>query len=780
MSNRTGDHSHVGRNSTDTTSSVGNMTLAEEYPDLHWGDIDLIGREAQVRALRECLNRVRQPGASAEAVWIKGFSGTGKSLLANSVMNVEKNLVFAVGKYDQRQEMPFSAISDLIEEIFGALPTPMRKYIEESFSDDELAAIGIVAPAICQFVSFKNNQQHGSTTLGDAMMIRFMRIFRRLLQAIASPELVVVLFLDDIQRADDASRKLIASILEDHRLTNILLIGAIRDGDESTFERPQKAVFPMQDILCDNLKLADVVRVIESAVGWTQEEAETLGRVVYNRTAGNPFFVIKFLEKIHGSRLLRYSEQTHTFTCDVDAVAARMPVSTSVLDLIEQKVASFNQTTQLILVIAAALGHTFESHVLEPILGTVELVSLFPSTESTVITINHRLVEKSLGKVCKAGLIEKTKKQGQYRFTHDKVQQCALTLLPNGPQGSLIQATLGSVMLELSVDRPDETWIRYAATNLLLKHQDCRLMEPLEIAETCLETAEIASKQAAFASGARYADAGIKTLGVLCWKEHYDLTLKLFDLSSSLHFSNGNFKSSKKRGTYIRNNAKCMEDKIPAYFVSLHTLCAEDNFEACVSEGVSGLQSLKIKIAKKSSTFNLITNLIKTKRMFKNMTPDDVLDLPPMTDKKMEDVAMLVGIVAAAAFDAGDVERCVACCLQQFQMTLKHGLSVSAARALASYGVALSFIGDFEGAFECGRAAAELMRKYEEGFAYASLPLYTGLWHLKRPLVECYDTFVEAAEVGMKCGDSYHACFAIRFHGTLGFFVGKSLSTFES
>lgn len=763
----------------------------------------LIGRSKETKILLDAMARIRESDGKAEAVMISGYSGTGKSFLVTTVVKEHRedfDLLYASGKYGQNEGAvsPFSAVTDAMGELCHEIKRSVRatfivEQVQRSFNMNELQAMSTVVPSISSLVPFSvRSEVAKELTLGDAAVVRFMRLLRRFLGVIATSEAPVVLFLDDLQWIDDASRKLVTSIFSEGRLQNFLFIGAIRDGEDSSFEVPTSSVIPSVKIVCDNLGLDGVMLQVSVLTGWQKEDCEQLGRVIYNRTAGNPFFLKKFMEEIFSKSLLSYDDEHQKYLCDPDAVAGAMPPVTNVVDLMVAKIGSLSHSTQLLLVIAAALGYTFHWDVLEPIMGSIELVSLFPSSlisssdeaslrsrEGLMMTISHDVVIDAISESCQAALIEPTKVQGQYRFCHDRVQQSALSLLPRGRRGERIKAALGSVMLELSRSNPTGSWMFYAATNLLVKYKKESSMSVEEVARLCLEASLTASSQAAIRSGAKYADSGIKLLDKNGWTDHYKLCLDLFGQSMKLHFANGNIKSSKKRVKIILKKALCPEDKIGAYFVSLSILNAEERFDSCVEEGVGMVRSLGVKAPEKVSLPRVLWDLFKAKRQFRGMTVDDVLSLPTTTDKKIEVAIVLLGIIAAAAFDSGDEIRMLSVCVQMFQLTLEHGLTENASAAVAGFGVLLAFQGNLKQAFECGQAAAILGRKFEGGYAFASAPIYFVCWHLKRPLKECVTGLIEAAEAGIKYGDAFHATYAIRGHGALGLFVTRSLMTYE-
>lgn len=767
--------------------------------------VDLLGKESQAQALRESLARVRKANGKAEAALICGYSGTGKSLLATTIVNEEREkLLFASGKYDQNDgvERPFSAIADALAALCKEIKADEKALsildnLADNFCSNDIRAMGVVAPEVLELILIPDDDGPeqaplDTALLGDGVIIRFTRLFRKFLATIATPSVPVVLFLDDLQWADDSSRKVLTSFFKDQALSNILLIGAIREEDGHSFEVPRSAAIFWQKLVCDNLQLKDVRAYVANTTGWSDVESEDLSKVVYNRTAGNPYFVKNFMEEIFSTKLLRFDSQTEQFVCNVEAVSEILP-SSSVVDLLVQRISSLKHGTQLMLVIAAALGHTFHSDVLEPVMASLELISLFPSrlvvsadgscegTTSAHLAMNmsHHAVMAAISESCGAGLLEPARVDGQYRFTHDRVQQTALSLLPKGKTKDRIKATLGAVILELSNSKPSEFWLRYTATNLLVKNRSESHLGRSEVGRLCLGTARIASTQAAFRSAAKYADAGIKALGDTGWNEHYELRLQLSDESAKNHFSCGNFKTSKRRVKSIVRKVKNVEDRIPSYLVTINTLLSAEKFEECIVEGVKQIQSLGVRLSRKSSLPLVLYHLVQTKRIV-GRTGFNVLELPQMTDKKIETVNKLLFLVGMAGIESGDEHFAVICSLKMFQLTLKYGISEMAIPALSLYALVLSFQGSLESASRWSQVTASLGQSYEVGWPMGAPPMHMVCWHLKNPLKESPDVLAKAATLALSHGDAYHASLNTRFLVPLGIFVKqKSLHVHE-
>eukprot|EP00957_Ditylum_brightwellii_P026140 1976757-Ditylum_brightwellii.AAC.1 len=98
---------------------------------IHYDQIGLVGRERETKILNSCLARMmmasieeqdnQQEPRKKELIFIKGYSGTGKSRLAHTLekqVNSMKNGMFAKGKFDlNNNDVPFSGIAATFGEI---------------------------------------------------------------------------------------------------------------------------------------------------------------------------------------------------------------------------------------------------------------------------------------------------------------------------------------------------------------------------------------------------------------------------------------------------------------------------------------------------------------------------------------------------------------------------------------------------------------------------------------------------------------------------------------
>jgi eukaryotic-like serine/threonine-protein kinase len=156
--------------------------------------------------------------------------------------------------------------------------------------------IGLGAASIAELVPELANRMPGSTPDGGAEYehARFY-LFDAVTTFLKSltERRAVVLLLDDLHAADEASLQLLRFVAHDLGATRLLVVGACRDGEVR--ERPRIAdVFRALTRLCNRIPLAGLSEAdVKSFIEHTLEAAvsPTLVSDVHRATEGNPFYV---------------------------------------------------------------------------------------------------------------------------------------------------------------------------------------------------------------------------------------------------------------------------------------------------------------------------------------------------------------------------------------------------------------------------------------------------------------------------------------------------------
>ena len=291
----------------------------------------LYGRDQELEQLQslfgQCLSSSHKT-SSSEIVFVHGVAGTGKSQLAAKFREEkESKCYFIDGKYDEGSHAkPFSAITAAITKLCDEVLYPRKRHCESSAKEPSDLGIGQrifkalgctegkllldMIPKLKEIIRIDAQKQHESQTPGSsdgsarvflqgtASAYRVTFLFQRLLKSIATKKKPLVLFLDDLQWADQASLRLLHLVLTDATLKNVMFLGSYRENEvDSSHPLYREVLSKLQDqnvvysnIALGNLKLNDVQSIVADTLDMPGNLVYDLAEAIYNKTHGNVFY----------------------------------------------------------------------------------------------------------------------------------------------------------------------------------------------------------------------------------------------------------------------------------------------------------------------------------------------------------------------------------------------------------------------------------------------------------------------------------------------------------
>lgn len=236
---------------------------------------------------------------------VAGFSGIGKTAVVNEVHKpiVKQRGYFIKGKFDQFQRnIPFSAFVQAFRYLIGQLLTETEAQIQQ-WKNKILSAVGengqVIIEVIPELEKIIGEQPAVPELSGTAAQNRFNLLFPKFTKVFTSSEHPLVIFLDDLQWADQASLKLIELLIADTKY--LFLIGAYRDNEVNpahplilTLNEIEKIGSTINTITLAALNQIEVNKLVADTLKCTEKLALPLSQLVFQKTKGNPFLLRNF------------------------------------------------------------------------------------------------------------------------------------------------------------------------------------------------------------------------------------------------------------------------------------------------------------------------------------------------------------------------------------------------------------------------------------------------------------------------------------------------------
>ena len=196
---------------------------------------------------------------------------------------------------------------------------------------------------------------------------RLTLAFQNFVACLATAEDPLVVLLDDLQWADDASLQLLQAIFASPAPKHLLLVAAYRDSEVAPahrcwprWPRCRTPAWRSTASRWRRCELAALTRLTADTLHVDAAAAEPLASLLLSKAAGNPLFTIQFLMALHRDGVIRFDAEHAAWSCRLEQVAAA--VSTDDLaDLLSRKLDRLAPVTQRVLTLAACIGHRFDA-----------------------------------------------------------------------------------------------------------------------------------------------------------------------------------------------------------------------------------------------------------------------------------------------------------------------------------------------------------------------------------------------------------------------------------
>ncbi|GJG95302.1 AAA family ATPase [Cupriavidus pauculus] len=733
----------------------------------------LYGREREVGTLVEAFARIVR-SSTPELVLVSGYSGIGKSSVVNELHKVlvPPRGIFAAGKFDQyKRNIPYST---LVQAFQGLVRTLLGKRDAE-LASWRAALLEALDPNARLMTDLIPELKH---IIGEPPPVpdlepqqaqrRFLLVFRRFIGVFARPEHPLALFLDDLQWLDAATLDLMEDLLTGADMHHLMLIGAYRDNEvDATHPLAVKlqaicrSGARIDEITLAPLAAGHIEQLIAEALHASPAHVASLARLVQDKTAGNPFFVIQFLHALVEEGLLVFDHGTRQWRWNPERIHAK-GYTDNVVDLMVGKLARLPEPTQQALQKLACLGNVATVATLRSVLGCPE-----------------RALHADMWEAVRQELVER--REGCYAFVHDRVHEAAYSLIPAASRvdahlriGRLLAAQTPQDRLEEAIFEIVGQLNRGAA-------QITAPEERQQLAGFNLVAGRRAKASTAYASALAYLVAGADLLGEDGddgGTAPHDLTFGLALNRAECEFLTGQLHAADARLIALSGRARTTVERALVACLQLDVYLVLDRSDRAVQVCLDYLRHVGIDWSPHPDDDAVRGEYDVIWQQLGERPIESLIDLPLMDDPAWLGTVEALSKLFAPALQTDANLACLTIC-KAVNLSLLHGNCDASCVLYANVGrVAGRRFGDYQAGLRFGQLGCDLvdrrgLRRFEAK-TYLCFSIFVVRW--LKPVRLCRELLRRAFAAANRIGDLPYGAYAGNSLNSDLLFAGEPLA----
>ena len=726
----------------------------------------LYGRENEIKTLVSAFERIS--GGKCEALMVAGQPGVGKTML---IQELQKSIslkygYFITGKFDQlNKNVAYSAVAQAFNSLIQQWLSEDERCITQ-WKDQLQMALGTqaslltkVIPGLTQLIG--KQPEPGIVDITQAKNV-FNWVFQQFIKVCATASHPLVIFLDDLQWADQASLELMTYLLQQPSISHLLWIGAYRDTEVNPSHPTLQAIATLQEasirvqtITLAPLPLASLCQWIADSLRKPLTDIQPLVKLIFQKTGGNPFFVKLFLQALYDQQLLTFSSQSH-WQWELDKIRQH-PATENVITLMTYQIQQLPPATQKALSIASCLGHR-----------------LALSTLQTALACSEDAVYKALQPALNSGILVQNERE--VYFTHDRVQEAAYHLLSTSKRLH-IHLRIGRRLLSRHSTEETELFDIVAQFNrcrsLVTEPQEC-----LQIACLNLKAGQKAKQATAYAAALDYLHTISKWIDTEdLWQTDYPLAFTFHKELAEVEYLSGHFEVSEFLMRNMQPYLQSTLDKVAIYHLLIIQKTLQGHYQEAIILGHQTLQLLGsgLPLDNPIEYFQHGMYLLKQKLADKPLS--SLLNVPLVVEPEKQAIFKILASIYPACYFGGS-ELYPAATLMSINLSLD-GHAPESCHSYAAYGLLLcSRFEEYALSYEFGNLALQLAKKLRSPVQQCkcSMVMFSFIYPWSKSIQQLPALMTATHKVGLACGELEHAGHCGFMRAQMLFYQGTSLA----
>ena len=707
----------------------------------------LYGRDQEVETLVDAFGRVVASSAP-ELVLVSGYSGIGKSAVVSELHKVlvPPRGLFAAGKFDQyKRNIPYSTIVQAFQSLVRTLLGKSEADLA-SWRDALLQALGPSARLVTDLIP------ELKLIIGETAPVqelepqqaqrRFLLVFQRFIGVFARAEHPLALFLDDLQWLDAATLDLLEDLLIRSDLRHLMLVGAYRNNEvDATHPLTEKlqaireAGVRVEEITLKALGGEHIEQLIAEALHCPSQRIQSLARLVQDKTAGNPFFVIQFLQTLAEENLLTFDHDLREWCWDPKRIHAK-GYTDNVVDLMVGKLSRLPMDTQQALQQLACLGNVADISTLAGVLG----IPVIQTHKVLWEAVRQELVERQ---------------ESTYAFAHDRIHEAAYSLIADDSRGDA-HLRIGRLFASQTPPEKRDEFI-FEITGQLNRglHLISERSEREQLAEFNLIAGQRAKASTAYASALIYLATGAQLLSEDCWERRHELMFTTELNRAQCELLTGQLAVAEQRLKSLANRVWSAIELARVTCLQMDVYLLLDRSDHAVAVCLAYLQHVGIDWSAHPHDDEVRREYDHIWTLLGDRAIEDLIDLPLMNDAASLVTVDALSKLFAPALQSDANLACLTIC-KAVSISLERGNCDASCVLYANVGrVAGRRFNDYQAGYRFGLLGCELIDRRGllrfEASTFLCFSIFVARW--MKPVRDCRDLLRRAFSAANRSGD---------------------------
>ncbi|MCG8411512.1 MAG: AAA family ATPase [Bacteroidales bacterium] len=743
----------------------------------------LYGRQSEKFKLLKAF-KFACSGAKQLAV-LSGVAGVGKTFLVGAI---HQQIIHREGYYIEsrfnkvEKEKSFNTIIKALRNLIQYLLTENKTELDKLKTElkDSLSVNQWILTEYIPELEHIIGTQVACNNLSDSEKLSCLsKAFINIIQTVNTREHPLVIFLDDIQWADELSISFLEELLVNNQSKYLFVILAYRsneiDEDGPIFgliEKLQKnkdADCKINNLEIEPIALKDTIQLIKEIFNQDEKNIYDLSKVVHLKTKGNPFFINQFLKEMHKQEIISFDFDKNQWVWDIKEIK-KTNYTDNTVHYIVDVIQKLPLEILNVLKRAACIGLKFDLKTLA-LISNVKLRSVafhlnFAIREGLIMPINESV-----------GFNNKNSDDLNftYKFLHEDIHLSVYSLLSESEKREW-HLNIGQVI----EDNCENENVLDSQIFSIVDHKNIGVAilnesnELRRLATQNLQAGIKAKENNTYDIALNYLLFAINLLQDFSWDEANDLKFDVWIETAEISYLTGNLEKTNILINEIILNVDSLIKRTKAYIIRIQAYKAMNNMKKAVEIGLDTLKEYGVSIPIGYSPIKSFINKIALIKLKPNKS---LIHKKQMTNEKVLAVMEIIaGIIPAAYLCSSGIFAHLV--IKKIKLSLKYGNAPSSAYAYVAYGFLLAHkYGKINQGYDYGNVALKLLLKFNDQSQKSRVYFVYNLTilHLKNHISQAINPFYKAYLNGQEYRNLEYTGNIIVAYLTHLFFSGKKL-----